>query len=87
MKVINQFDSIGFQERFEDHLENIRKVTGWRDDGTKQTNKKKIHKSQDYLHLTSDMRKTFLNMNQEDYLLYYNITNKLAPIQQLDQIS
>ena len=86
-KVINQFDSIGLQERFEDHLENIRKVTGWRDDGTKQTNNKKIHKSQDYLHLTSDMRKNFLNMNQEDYLLYYNIKNELAPIHQLDQIA
>ena len=86
-KIINQFESIGFQDRFEDYLENIRKVTGWRDDGTKSTNKKKTHKSQDHLHLTSDLLKNFLKLNQEDYLFYYNIKNKLAPIHQLDQIA
>ena len=86
-KIINQFESIGFQDRFEDYLENIRKVTGWRDDGTKSTNKKKTHKSQDHLHLTSDLLKNFLKLNQEDYLFYYNIKNKLLPIHHLDQIA
>ena len=84
--VINEFDSIGFQDRFEDYLEVLRKVISWKDDGTDQTKKKKIHESKDYLHLTNHMLENFLKLNQEDYLFYYNIKNKLAPIYQLDMI-
>ena len=82
-----EFDSVGFQDSFEDYLEMIRKVTGWRDDGTNQAKEKKVHESQDHLHLTSDMLKNFLKWNQEDYLFYYTIKNKLDPIYQLKMIT
>merc|ERR1712150_190935 len=79
VKVVNEFDSIGFQDEFDEYLGHIKKITGWKDDGSNQTKKKKVHKSKDYLHLTSDMLEKFLKLNQEDYLLYYNIKTDLAP--------
>ena len=74
--VINELDSIGFQDRFDDYLDNLRSITGWKDNKSKK--KEVIHKSTDYLHLTSDLLKKFLKCNQEDYLIYYNIKSKTA---------
>jgi len=79
VKVVNEFDSIGFLDEFDEYLGHIKNITGWKDDGSNQKKKKKVHKSKDYLHLNSDMLEKFLKLNQEDYLLYYNIKTDLAP--------
>ena len=79
VKVINEFDSIGFLDGFDEYLEHIKNITGLKDDRSNQKKTKKVHKSKDHLHLTSDMLENFLKLNQDDYLLYYNIKNALAP--------
>ena len=84
MEMLSEFDSIGFLDRYDEYLESIKFITGWKDDQTNQVNDKKVHKSQEYLQLTSRMLKNFLNMNQEDYLFYYYMKNQLAPIYKLD---
>ena len=76
-KIITDFDSIGFLDRFDEYLENIRDVTGWKDDAVNLGNNEKVHKSNDYFQLTSNMLKIFLDVNQEDYLFYYYMKNKL----------
>ena len=76
-KIITDFDSIGFLDRFDEYLENIRDVTGWKDDAVNLGNNEKVHKSNDYFQLTSNMLKIFLDVNQEDYVFYYYMKNKL----------
>ena len=85
-KIINKFDSIGFLDKYDEYLEIIRKVTGWKEDNTRQTKKKKVHQSQNHLSLTSDRLKKFLMLNQEDYLFYYNLRKNLSSIYQLNKI-
>ena len=58
MKMLSEFDSIGFLDQFEEYLEKIRNVTGWKDDDVGKTYK--VHKSQDSTKLTSKMLKIFL---------------------------
>ena len=76
MKIIADFDSIGFLDNYDEYLENIRNVTGWKDDVVTRENNEKVHKSKDYFQLTSNILKTFLDLNQEDYVFYYYMKNK-----------
>ena len=85
MKILSEFDSIGFLDRFEEYLETIRNITGWKENDVVKIDK--VHESQDSLKLTSKMLKSFLNMNKEDYLFYYYMKNKLYPIYKLDVIT
>ena len=73
-KIISTFDSIGFTDRLGDHMETIRKLTGWKDNvkrGTLRSN----NNSERHFNLTSNLLKMFLEKNIVDYTLYYTLRN------------
>ena len=76
-KLISRFDSIGFVDMFGEYLENIKMVTGWKAD---VNNIEVVHKSRETFNLTRSILKKFLKINQEDYLLYYNLKLEIKPI-------
>ena len=74
-EIISEFDSIGFMDSFGGYLENIRLITGWKEDDANEAKNVMIHKSSDYFNLTSKMLTNFLKLNQEDYVFYYTMKN------------
>ena len=76
-KAIGTFDSIGFTDSLGEHLETIRRLTGWRDKNPEEMETTKVHKSIDQFNLNGSLLKKFLQLNREDYILYYTIKNNL----------
>ena len=85
-RIMGTFHSIGFTDRFEEHLETMRRLTGWKDKKPKISEKIKIHRqSRDHFdlqsnvaihfNLTGSLLKKFVQYNREDYILYYTTRN------------
>ena len=76
-RLINTFDSIGLIDKFGEYLENIRMVTGWKDNRMNQYKSMKIHKSNDSVNLSRKLLMEFVKLNQDDYMFYYTIRNQM----------
>ena len=75
--MIGTFDSIGFTDSLGEHLETIRRLTGWKDENPEEMETMKVHKSHEHFNLNGSLLKKFLRLNREDYILYYTIKNNL----------
>ena len=74
IQLMSSFDSIGFTERFSEYLSYIKSITGWKDSDKKKGKPVKYtHKSNHTFALTQEILQKFLNINREDYILYYTM--------------
>ena len=76
-RIMNTFDSIGFLDKLGEYLENIRNVTGWKDNRMNHKRSVNIHKSKDSFNLSKKLFTEFVKLNQEDYMFYYTIRNQM----------
>ena len=75
IKIMDAFKLVGFTDRFDDYLTNIRSITGWE---TGVVSSLKRHKTSHNFNVTQEIVKKFLERNQEDYLLYYTMKHKIS---------
>ena len=74
INIMSTFDSVGFTDKFSEYLENVKTITGWKDnDVNKEKNTKIIHKSHQSFNPTARILQKFLEINRQDYLLYYTM--------------
>ena len=89
-RIIGTFDSIGFTDSFGEHLETIKRLTGWKDKNPEKSETRKAHKSDDHFdpqsnlsthfNLTGSLLKKFIQYNRDDYVLYYTTRNSMNKI-------
>ena len=74
INIMSGFDSVGFTDKFSEYMENIKTRTGWKDHDVKEPqNIKSIHKSQKRFNISQSLLERFLEINREDYILYYTM--------------
>ena len=89
-RIMGTFNSIGFTKSFGEHLETMRRLTGWEDRNPENSKAKIVHKSVDHFdlqskvtthfNLTGSLLKKFVQYNREDYILYYTTLNSINEI-------
>ena len=77
INVMSSFDSIGFTDGFSEYLSHMKSITGWKVENKRQKNIERVHKSSQSFNVTQSIINAFLEINKEDYLLYYTIKHKI----------
>ena len=71
----NDFDLIGFKDNLDVYFDEIRHITGWRNE-VNHVNRIHTHKSSDTFNLTRSLISKFIDLNENDYMFYYAMRNK-----------
>ena len=79
--LMNSFDSVGFTEKFSEYLSYIKSITGWKDNDKKKAKTvEHSHKSNHTFVPTQEILQKFLDINREDYVLYYTMKHAIKKI-------
>ena len=79
--LMSSFDSVGFTEKFSEYLSYIKFITGWKDNNKKKAKPiEHTHKSNHTFVPTQEILQKFLDINREDYILYYTMKHVIKEI-------